>query len=386
MKRNILFISRWYPSRYDPMEGLFVQKHAHAVSLYNNVNVLFVYENKDVKKFEVCTSDYYEVKEYIVYFPANKNELLNKILKQFRFVYAYILGFRALKNSGFKIDIIHANILTRTVFIAYIYKLIFNTPYVITEHWSRLLPGQKGFNGFLRKLTAKIVVRNAVCIMPVSNLLLKGLEKHKLLLTNFEIVENVVDECFYREYPKKNHDKIRLLNVSCFFDEAKNLTGLIRIVRYLSELRNDFELVLIGEGVDFDAIQDYYESLNFKNDEIVIFTGLKTSEEVAEMMQNADLLVQFSNYESAGVVVQEALVSGLPVVSTSVGIAPEYIDKSNGILVTPGDEEALKEAINYVIDNIDGFERNKIKLQAKEKFSYKNIGEKYNSIYNKITE
>ncbi len=386
LKRNILFISRWYPTRYDPMEGLFVQKHARAVSMYNNVSVIFVYEHHEVKKVEVCTSKYHAVNEIIVYFPSYKNKILNKILKQFRYIYAFFKGFKILKKSGFKPDIIQANVLTRTVFIALIYKLLTNTPFVISEHWSRLLPGQNGFKGFLRKLIAKVSVKNAACIMPVSNALLRGLEENKLLLTNCRIVENVVDECFYKEYRTEKRKRIRLLNVTCFLDEAKNISGLLRAVKELSKKRNDFELILIGEGVDFEKIKDYYKSLDFENEETVIFAGLKTSEEVAEIMQNSDLLVQFSNYESAGVVVQEALVSGLPVVSTTVGIAPDYINETNGKLVAPGDEIALLRALNDVINRVSNFDRNNIKQNALEIFSYKTIGLKFNAVYKDIVK
>jgi glycosyltransferase involved in cell wall biosynthesis len=368
------------------MEGLFVQKHAQAVSLYNNVTVLFVYEHRDVKRFEVCKAENHEVKEIIVYFPANKNEIINKIFKHLRFIYAYFLGFRTLRKSGFKIDLVHANVLTRTALIAYFYKIMTKTPYVITEHWSRLLPGQNGFNGFLRKFAAKKVVRSASYIMPVSSSLLKGLEEHKLLLTDYQIVENVVDDCFYEQYEIIKRKKIRLLNVTCFDEKSKNLLGLLRTIRTLANDRDDFELVLIGEGVDYEKIKDYYKSLKFKNDEIVIFAGLKTSEEVAKIMQNADLLVQFSNYESAGVVVQEALVSGLPVVSTSVGIAPDYINETNGVLVAPGDEVALLYTLKKVIDNIQSYDNEVIRKNARDIFSYSSIGQKYNSVYNDFIE
>jgi len=31
-KTKVLFLSAWYPNRYDAMAGLFVRKHAEAVS------------------------------------------------------------------------------------------------------------------------------------------------------------------------------------------------------------------------------------------------------------------------------------------------------------------------------------------------------------------
>jgi hypothetical protein len=50
---NVLFLSAWYPNRHDSMAGLFVQKHAEAVSMYADVKVLYVHADKDVKHFEI---------------------------------------------------------------------------------------------------------------------------------------------------------------------------------------------------------------------------------------------------------------------------------------------------------------------------------------------
>ena len=38
---KVLFISAWYPNRYDEMAGLFVRKHAQAVSQFCEVEVLY---------------------------------------------------------------------------------------------------------------------------------------------------------------------------------------------------------------------------------------------------------------------------------------------------------------------------------------------------------
>lgn len=377
---NVLFLSPWYPHRYDSMDGLFVQKHAEAVSLYADIKVLFVYADKNIRKMDVVINNYHSIEEICIYYPVLKNRFWNKFLKPINFFRAYRKGFRILKKKQFKPDIIHANVLTRTPFIAYVYKKIFGTPYVITEHWSRLLKIRDDFNGVLRNIIARIVVKNASYILPVSIELLQGLEYNKLLRTKYKIVENVVDSCFYSDFQKMEHTKKRILNVTCFLEYVKNIFGLLRTVKKVSEVRDDFELILVGVGVHYDETYAYYQSLNFPEG-VVHFVGLKTSEEVAQLMQNADFVVQFSNYESAGVVVQEALVSGLPVISTKVGIASDYIHKGNGLLVDIKDENQLYSAIMYVLNNMDKYSKKEIKGEAADVFSYKQIGKKYKDIY-----
>lgn len=40
---KILFLPAWYPSEVNPIQGIFVQEHAKAASLYNDVVVLYAY-------------------------------------------------------------------------------------------------------------------------------------------------------------------------------------------------------------------------------------------------------------------------------------------------------------------------------------------------------
>lgn len=379
---KVLFISAWYPHRYDAMAGLFVQKHAEAVSLYANVKVLYVHADNKINDFEIITTQHNNVEEIIVYYPTSNLWKLGKIIHYFR---AYKKGFDKLKKKGWQADILHTNVLTRTPFIGYIYKKTSKTPYVITEHWTRLLKARNQFNGFFRKLLAKMVVKNAAYILPVSTELLEGLKFNHLLLTKYKIVENVVDKCFYETYPIETKKKKQLLNVTCFLEEAKNLFGLLRSVKELSLQRTDFEVILVGTGIDYEKTYNYFKTLNIPDD-VVHFIGEKTSKEVAFLMQNTDFVVQFSNYESAGVVVEEALVSGKPIISTKVGIAPDVINESNGLLVEVNNEKQLIESINYLLDNIDKYDNKQIRKNASEAFSYENIGKKYVDIYTQILQ
>jgi len=380
---KVLFLSPWYPNRYDPMAGLFVQKHAEAVSLYCDVRVLYVHADENIICFEPEIKKHSTFSELTIYYPVKKNNPFYIIQKIFNFSMAYYKGIKYLNEENFIPDIIHVNILTRTGIIAYLLKFWKGIPYVITEHWTRYLPDRKAFNGTIRKAITKIVVKNAAAILPVSLMLKNAMLSHKLKNPNYEIIDNVLDPAFFKTYSIISRSKKRIILVSCFIETAKNVKGILRVLAKLSLHRSDFELVIIGTGPDFQKISNYSNELNL-TDNFVRFIGEKTSEEVAEWVYNSDFFILFSNYETAGIVITESLALGKPVLTTRVGIAEDYINENNGIIIDIQDEIALLDKINYMLDNFQSFDSNKIRTEIRNKFSYEKIGKQITNIYKNI--
>lgn len=374
---NVLFISAWYPHRYDAMAGLFVQKHADAVSLYANVKVLYVHADDKISDFEIITTQHNKVEEIIVYYPASNSSKLGKITHYFR---AYKKGLDEIKRKKYNYQIIHLHTIRPSGLIAYFRKLFNNKPYVITEHWSRYLTTKNTFENTADKLITKLIVRHSSAVMPVSNTLKNGMIENGLKNHNYVIVNNVVEDFFFQPKPTLQKDKKRILHISCFDEKAKNINGILRAIEKLSSKRTDFELIIIGIGIDFEQTTEYCKTLNMPKD-TVQFIGEKTPQEVSEWFKKSDVFVLFSNYETAGVVISESLVSGTPVVSTKVGIAPEMINETNGKLVDVGDEQALTEALDFMLDNLDKFNSSDIQNNVKGVFSYENIGKKIVNVY-----
>ncbi len=380
---KILFTSAWYPNRYDSMFGLFVQKHAEAVNLFAEVKVLYVHPAEDTDQFEIIEQYHNKLHEIIVYYPIKPRNFLHKLIKITNYLKAYKKGFEHIHNAGFFPDVIHANILTRTGFIASRYAKKRKIPYIITEHWSRYLPAQNGYKGTLRKWLTQKVVREASAILPISGVLKEAMITHGLKNPNYRIINNVVEDIFFEKKAIILHQKKRILHISCFDEKAKNVRGIINAAYKLSKKRNDFELVLIGNGADFKQIYEYALSLDPKS-AVFSFIGEKTPNEVACYLQNSDVFVLFSNYETAGVVIAESLASGTPVISTKVGIAPECINARNGILVNPGDEAALLDSMDYMLDHYLEFDPEQVRKDTREMFSYEEIGKQIFNMYNTV--
>jgi glycosyltransferase involved in cell wall biosynthesis len=76
------------------------------------------------------------------------------------------------------------------------------------------------------------------------------------------------------------------------------------------------------------------------------FAGAQPRETVFELLRAADAALLSSSWESFGLVLAEALAVGTPVLATAVGGVIEVVeDGRNGLLVPPGDPEALGAAI-----------------------------------------
>ncbi|HIF20516.1 MAG TPA: glycosyltransferase [Gemmatimonadetes bacterium] len=78
------------------------------------------------------------------------------------------------------------------------------------------------------------------------------------------------------------------------------------------------------------------------------------AEELDAHYHSASLFVLATHFESYGMALTEALVRGLPVVSTLGGAVPDTVPPEVGVLVTPGDEQALAAVLRELLSGPEG--------------------------------
>jgi len=386
---KVLFLSRWYPSRDDPMPGIFVERHARAVSAYVRAAVLYIHKDDKLEKtnMEVVRLQDQELLQLIIYFKASRLPVpfLKLMFDFFRYLKYHYRGFKMLKEEFGRPDLIHVNVLTRMGVIALLYKWWTGTPYVITEHWTRYLPKMESYKGFMRKMVTRLVARNASAIMPVTENLKKAMESHGLKNNNYRVIPNVVDmKMFDIRTSNPNLSKKRFIHVSCFEDKQKNISGILRVLKRLSVQRTDWTCQMVGDGVHLEKLIAYAKELDIEG-RFVIFPGLKVDNELAGMMAEADFQVMFSRYENLPVVILESLSCGVPVISTDVGGISEHLNNERGILIPSEDEDKLLEQINFMLDHHKEFNKIKIREYAKNHFSKEVIGAKIFEAYSSCT-
>ena len=333
---KVLFLTPWYPSEKDAMSGLFVQKHVEAVRAQGvDVRVIFSQTIPDTWR-----------------------------------------QWKALQREGWKPDLVQLNVIQKQGLLA---KTI-GVPYIIVEHWSGYLPENGQFSRMSRfkRDLYRHIANNAERILTVSEPLQKAMQACGIENEHWGTIDNVVDDFFFEPRVKSQESRVKtLLHVSCFDERAKNVKGLLRAAKMLSEKRQDWRLKLVGTGVDYEDVRAYADTLDIPEG-CLEWTGELTPQQVADEMHRADALVLSSRYETYGVVLAEAYTAGLPILSTPVGIAEEVADLIVPQEIAQHKAGTFAEFIESILWN-EKFTNQKSKIT--NQFTADAIGRKLVSIY-----
>ena len=111
----------------------------------------------------------------------------------------------------------------------------------------------------------------------------------------------------------------------------KNIPLLIETVRRLG---NGYHLMLVGPGMPNKSLP--------KN--VTVLPRFQQVNQVASLLASADALIHAGNQETFGLVVLEAMASGLPIIGTGFGAVAELVDSDLGILAPEVSAVSLAEA------------------------------------------
>jgi glycosyltransferase involved in cell wall biosynthesis len=379
---KVLTLCSWYPNDFNPTLGNFVQKHADTIALQNKAVALAIFPSTTDTYVRLVHTTRNGLDELVVYYPKQEGgfSLLRKAYNFFSHRKAFKSGYNKVLELMGQPDIVHLNIIYPLGIWALWLKWRFKIPYVITENSSGFhVDTEHTYPKPILRL-CRIVLRNASVIMPVSKNLKTSLQKLSGR-NSFEIICNVVDENLFKAAKKENTTKSRFIHISTGIDSIKNLSGMIRVVNELSFSNHVVHLDIVSDG-DIEYAKALHTELG--NGKCVNFHSTKTTEEIAHMIASSDALLMFSNYENFPCVIAESMMSGKPVISSSVNGIPEHVHKENGILVEPRDEEALGKAIKAFLSAEVNFDPIEIRAYALEHFSYQRVGENFTNIYRSI--
>ena len=379
-KLNILFLPAWYPHKEDSMFGLFVKKHALALLPHANVSVIYVHAHASEKNYEISINEKDGIFEIIVYFNKSNTMLLGKFINIFRMLISYRKALKILKTTKGKTDVNHVHILTRAGIIALILKITQGTPYVITEHWSRYYSFNTTYKGWLRKAATKLVVRKASAMSTVSVSLKNAMNNIGINNPNWHIIPNSIDTSLFTNSNKSsNNNTVRMFHISCFEDKSKNVSGIIKAFEKAIKINPNLELIMIGDGEDYNSIIELSKELNLESK--IEFTGVLEGEKLTEKVNSCDFLVMNSNYETFAIVIIESLSMGKAVISTDAGAIPEVLPKEFGIFIKPNDSDALSDAMLKMADEYKNYNSDAMHEYARKHYDTIKVGEILNKFY-----
>ena len=163
----------------------------------------------------------------------------------------------------------------------------------------------------------------------------------------FRVVPNGINTDFFYPLPGVRRSDDQLIVTSSADTPLKGLRYLLEAVASIRRER-PVRLTVIGAPKKDGAVERLARELNLNG--AVRFTGRIEYEDFARYYAEAAIAVIPSLYEGFGMPAGEAMACGVPVVSTSGGALPEVVGDA-GILVPPGDKEALEKAIVDLLDH-----------------------------------
>jgi glycosyltransferase involved in cell wall biosynthesis len=159
-------------------------------------------------------------------------------------------------------------------------------------------------------------------------------------------------------------------------DEQKGLKYLLQTAQSVP----DAVFVLVGDGPERSALESQAQSLGV--DGHVVFLGHR--QDIPDLLANCDLFVLPSLFEGLPVSVLEAMAAGKPVIASDIGGTDEAVVHGvSGLLVPPGDAEALAAAIQKLL--LDAPLRQEFgkagKARAVSVFSAESMVQRVSSLY-----
>lgn len=130
----------------------------------------------------------------------------------------------------------------------------------------------------------------------------------------------------------------------------KNYLMLINAFKIISEKHPEYRLIIYGEGPERAKEEALIRELNIEDR--VLLPG--TTKNVYDSIHKASIFVLSSDFEGMPNALMEAMVMGLPCISTDCPCGgPSDLIRNNedGILIPVNDKNALVNALEYMIDN-----------------------------------
>jgi len=373
VRLKILFFASWYPNKYDNVLGVFVRNKLQAVSALCDTAVIYVSKDPCAENIYDIDSEYEEnVLTVRVYFRIPRNPIIQAIIYNIRFLKAYYLAWKIVKQRWGTPDLIHVNVADRAGVPALFLKWLKRIPYVITEHSTPDVGFTKGENSrpvFTHKLLKKLIWKHC-SIGSVDSVISKKFLEKIGIISEVLVIPNVVkrDEDLLQTalHPPAHAKKIGL-HISNLI-ERKNVSDIVKAVSRLSAARNDFEIHIIGTGGQEKQLTDQAGELGIL-ERSIFFHGYVSEEQKLEYITNSDFHLLNSDEEGFSVVTAESLCYGIPVVTTDCGGPEDFVNDFNGIIIKRRDVDGLTKAIERMLDTCSSYDRARISEESYARFA-----------------
>lgn len=297
---------------------------------------------------------------------------------KFDFLSAIRIGQYVREN---RINIIHSQQVANDFYSAWV-AFFLRVPLCITRHadisWfcevgplKRVL--YECFDSF-----SVLVAKRIVCVSAAGKATFLG--RYKQCKNKFLAIYNGIN---IDEFPaKRSNGPVKVIGMVAQMTAAKDYSTFLKACKAVSIIYPDIKFWLIGDGPDRRALEDRAKSLGIFDS--CVFYGYQSN--IPLLLKNMDLFVLSSNREGFPMVILEAMSTAIPVVASDVGGVKEIVSGRNGLLVEPGNCDALTTAMLTIIHD-DAF-RCQLSANARDTvvngYNITNVAKRYLGLYNSL--
>jgi colanic acid biosynthesis glycosyl transferase WcaI len=210
----------------------------------------------------------------------------------------------------------------------------------------------KVIESFARVLFAKVKAATPISPGYIPTIVRYGVDRNKI-----QVVRGGVDLSVFKPLPKKQVSDKFIVLYSGGFSIAYDFEQVFRAAKIIEELDADVRFVIQGKGELFTSMRSRVDELKLSN--VQIIDKLLSRKAVGEFLSQADVLIlplaDFKTpYRGMSSKLYEYQAVGKPIICSSKGIPSSYVKETqSGIVVEPGDAEALSRAIMQLKANPD---------------------------------
>lgn len=391
---HVLIIPSWYPTSEAPLNGIYFAEQAQCLSRHG-LQVGVVYPEQQSlrrlswsalreKHFQTDWTDEHGI-------PTLRRYGWN-VLSRFppglrcRIRNAVRLARRYVERYGVP-DVLHAQSGRWAGVAAARIGRQYSVPFALTEHYSGFF--RDAIFSWRRPLVRKGYRHAAVCSAVSTSLRDALASKNLAAASDIRLHPNLAPTSLFspppdgRPVPPPFH-VVTIARLSL----RKNVGGLLEAVASLVPDSSDSGpspvLSVVGDGPERSRLEQKAQHLGIRKQ--VRFLGHLDRGAVRDVLRKAHAFVLPSLHETFGVVLLEAMATGLPVVATKSGGPEDLVTPETGLLVPPDDPEALREALRTLRRTWSSFDATTIHRYIHEQYGPEAFVERTQSLYRQALE
>lgn len=255
-------------------------------------------------------------------------------------------------------------------------------PFVVTSHGGDLFALKGRVLGALKRWVLNRASLITVVSTPMREECLRmGVDEGKI-----RVLPMGVDTTSLFTPPPADKPRSGLLYVGRLV-EKKGVSVLINALAGVKRAGVDCRLTIVGDGPDRSELQQLAERLGVS--ELINWLGALSNKSLPAIYRSAEVFILPSiisrdgDQEGLGLVTVEAMACGCPVIASSLPAVKDVVEHgTNGLLVPPGDVDALADAICKLVR--DGKFRNTLAdsaLSTASRFDWKTTCAKYEQMF-----